>query len=112
MTGTLSIVVEDQLSEAWCQWEPASEHLEVQSNSDITLRSYFKTCPLLQAGSDYEFKARVAEIHSVKVIRCNIGYQQLILNLQTGCSPPPFFFQNGNIMEFRQTLAEVCHLNS
>ena len=60
-----------------------------------------------QAGSDYEFSARVAEIHSVKVIRCNMGYPQLILNLHTGCSPPPFFFQTGNIMEFRQSLAEV-----
>jgi hypothetical protein len=29
MTGTLSIVLEEQSSEAWCQWEPAAEHREV-----------------------------------------------------------------------------------
>jgi hypothetical protein len=62
---------------------------------------------MLQMGSDYEFRARVAEIHSVKVIRANMGYPQIIINLQTGCSPPPFFFPSGSVSDFRQCIGEV-----
>mmetsp|Transcript_22765 Transcript_22765/g.47804 ORF Transcript_22765/g.47804 Transcript_22765/m.47804 type:complete len:162 (-) Transcript_22765:1555-2040(-) len=87
MTGALSIVLDEQSSEAWCQWEPAAEHRE--------------------NGSEYEFRARVAEIHSIKVIRANMGYPQVIINLQTGCSPPPFFFPSGSVSDFRQCLGEV-----
>ena len=46
----------------------------------------------------------------MKLIRCNIGYPQLILNLHNGCSPPPFFFQSGNPVDFRRILGEVFAL--
>jgi hypothetical protein len=40
MTGTLSIVMDEQSSEGWCQWEPAAEHREVVNiKIKCTLRS-------------------------------------------------------------------------
>ena len=47
----------------------------------------------------------------MRIIRPSIGYPQVILNLRSGCSPAPLFFDSGGISEFKLCIGSLVSLS-